>query len=105
MTRQAWIAAIALALGACAGGSRDPAVQACTEAIAQRLTDKSYELDAADMAAKIEKQDGNVRQITSTVVFDKGLPAEKQQSFTCRVKLNPDNPDAAPEVIGLNFVW
>jgi hypothetical protein len=86
------------------GGAVDPAVSACEKAIAEQLAGRVYTLDRADMARKLSR-DGDRGQIDSTVWFNKGLPNELAQTFTCQVLYDPANPQAEPAVTGLKFVW
>ena len=105
MQKLSVIVGLALALAACGGGQEDRAVATCEKAISEKLKDKSFELDHADMRAKLQKPEEGVVQINSVVVFDKGLAAESKQTFECRVKFDPQNPSAEPMVIGMQFTW
>jgi hypothetical protein len=105
MQKTSMIVGLALALGACGGGQEDRAVTACEKAIAEKLKDKSFELDHGDMRAKLQMPEEGVVQINSVVVFDKGLAAESKQTFECRVKFDPQNPAAEPKIIGMQFTW
>jgi hypothetical protein len=93
----------AIALTSCGSSPESRAVSACSKAIAEKLADKTFELDKADMQEKIQKPAEGDMSITSTVVFDKGLPSESKQTFECRVRF--DNPDAEPSVTFLQFNW
>lgn len=104
MRRTPLLLAVVLAFAGCGGGPPNKVVAACEKAVAAKLAGKSYELDAADMAAKIQRQ-GDTSQLVSTVVFDKGLPEETRQTFECRVRIDPANPEAEPAVTFLQFNW
>lgn len=97
-------AAVALLAG-CGGNRQELAVTACEKAVAERVTGRTFELDRADMLAKAQAQGENGMQVNSTVVFDKGLPAESRQTFECRVQFDPENAGAEPSVTGLQFTW
>jgi hypothetical protein len=103
MQRWFGVAAFAIAAGGCGGGV-DPAVVACEKAIAEQLTDRAYTLDRADMTRRLTR-DGDRGQIESTVWFNKGLPNELAQTFTCQVLYDPTDARAEPAVTGLKFVW
>ena len=99
------IAALALALGGCGGSNEKRAVTACEKAIAAKLAGKGFDLDQKDMLAKAKADGDNVMSLTSTVVFDKGLPTESKQTFDCRVQFDPKNPSKDPAVQALQFTW
>jgi len=108
MQRLAIVATLALALAACGGGgggNEDRAVAACEKAVADKLSDKVIELDRGDMRAKLQSTPDGLVQINSTVVFDKGLASESKQTFDCRVKFDPANASAEPDIVGLQFTW
>lgn len=94
-----------LALASCGSSPESRAVSTCERAIAEKLADKTFELDKADMAAKIQKPSEGDMSITSVVVFDKGLPSESKQTFECRLRFDPTQPDADPSVTFLQFNW
>lgn len=98
-------AAVALVLTACGASPDQRAVDACRNAIAEKMSGKSYEIDAKDMLVKLQKQDSNTVTITSMLFLDKGLPAETKQSFECRVQFDPNDPKAEPSIVGLTFTW
>jgi len=104
MRRTPLVLAVVLAFAGCGGGPPNKVVAACEKAVAAKLGGKTYELDAADMAAKIQRQ-GDISQLVSTVVFDKGMPDETRQTFECRVRVDPANPAADPMVTFLQFNW
>ena len=97
--------AAALLLAGCGAKPEQLAVNACQKAVTEKLSGKSFEIDAADMLAKIQKQSDTVMQINSTVFFDKGLPAETKQTFECRVQFDPNNMSNEPSVTFLQFTW
>ena len=105
MQRFVMVAGLALALAACGGGDEDRAIAACEKAIADKVGDKAYVLDAADMRAKVQTAPEGRMQINSTVVFDQGLTSESRQTFDCRVQFDANNPSAEPAVVGLTFTW
>lgn len=97
------IAGATLLLAGCGGGA-DPAVEACASAAAQQLQGRDFALDRDDMAAKLTRE-GERGEINSTVWFNRGLPNEIQQTFTCVVQYDPAQPGAAPAVTSLQFQW
>ena len=105
MHRLIIVAALALGLVACGGSQEQRAVAACEKAIGDKLKDKAFGLDHADMLAKLTKPEEGIMQIDSVVVLDKGLAAESKQTFECRVKFDPNNPSAEPAIVGLGFTW
>ena len=105
MQRFGMVAGLALALTACGGGDEDRAVAACEKAIAAKLGDMVFVLDAGDMRAKLQSSPAGLMQINSTVVFDQGQTSESRQTFDCRVQFDAKNPSAEPAVVGLTFTW
>jgi hypothetical protein len=103
MRRWLGAAAIAALLGGCGGGV-DPAVLACEKAIGEQLADRVFTLDRTDMGRKLAR-DGDRGQINSTVWFNKGLPNELAQTFSCQVLYDVANPKAEPAVTSLRFQW
>ena len=95
-------AAICLILSACGASRNDAAADACGKAIADKLAGKSFSLDHADMARGAKAESGDVLDVASTIVFDKGLSTEYSQTFDCRVRFEAGKP---PGVIGMQFNW
>lgn len=96
-------AALALLLVACGGGREGKAVQACEEAIKQRMTDRAYALDTDDMRAKAKAEGEDVLHIQSEITFDPGLPRELKQTFDCKARFVAGKE--LPDVISLTFTW
>ena len=100
-----WIGAgAAAALLAGCGGGTDPAVVACEKAIAEQLQGRVFTLDREDMARKLTRT-GDAGEINSTVWFNRGLPNELAQTYTCHVQYDAANPKAEPAVTSLRFQW
>ena len=97
--------AAAVLLSGCGAKPEQLAVSACQKAVTEKLAGKSFELDAADMVAKVQKQSDTVLQVNSTVFFDKGLPAETKQTFDCRVQFDANDMSKEPSVTSLQFNW
>lgn len=97
------MAGAALLLVGCGGGA-DPAVEACAVAAGQQLQGRDFALDRDDMAAKLTRN-GDTGEINSSVLFNKGLPNELVQTFSCIVQYDPAQPGAAPAVTSLQFQW
>ncbi len=93
----------AVLLSGCGGGS-DPAVVACEKAIAEQLQGRAFTLDRADMARKLIRT-GDTGEINSTIWFNKDLPNELAQTYTCHVLYDAANPKADPAVTSLRFQW
>jgi hypothetical protein len=96
------VAALCMALGACGDGRNDVAAEACSNAIAEKLAGKNISLDRKDMARGAHDEAADVINVASTIVFDKGLSTEYDQTFDCRVRMENGKP---PSVIGLQFNW
>jgi hypothetical protein len=89
-----------LLLTACGGGRETVAVETCSRGVAEKLEGKSYKLDTSDMLAKATTE-GDVVTISSTVVFDPGLPSESTQVFECKARFTGETAS----VLSLNFIW
>lgn len=96
---------LALLLAGCGAGPGDLAVSACRKAVAERLADKSWEIVDAEFKAGYTSGEPGLGEITAPVYFDRGLPAEKRQTVTCRVQFDTARPEAEPSVVGLVFQW
>ena len=96
------LAAACPLLAGCGNSRNNAAVDACSKAIADKVTGKSFTLERKDMGSHAKDESADVVSIASTIVFDKGLSTQYQQTFDCRVRL--DNGKAA-DVIGLQFNW
>jgi hypothetical protein len=104
--KKLWLlCALAPLLSACGPSVADLAAAACEREIIEKVTGKSYDLDLGEMRAMYKSTEPNIGTITSRVMFDRGLPSENAQAFTCRVQFDPKSPGAEPAVIGLTFVW
>ncbi len=95
-------AACLLLLAGCGSGRDEAAADACSKAIADKLGGKTFSLDRADLAAHAKGESADVIALASTIVFDKGLSTEYQQTFDCRVRFENGKP---PDVIGMQFNW
>lgn len=96
------LTALCLLLAACGTTRNDTAADACKAAISDKLAGKSISLDRADMVRKARNESADVVAVASTIVFDKGLSTEYDQTFDCRVRFEKGK---APSVIGLQFNW
>ena len=94
---------LALGLVGCGDSPESAAVAACKAAIVEKLADKTFTLDEAEMLAKASTNADGVVQINSTIVFDKGLPSEYTQGVDCKARNNPSTGGA--DVISLGFAW
>jgi hypothetical protein len=91
---------LSLLLGACGNSRNATAVDACSKAIGDKLEGKTFKLDRGDMLARAKDEAADVVHVASTIVFDKGLSTEYQQTFDCRVRLGQ-----SADVIYLQFNW
>jgi hypothetical protein len=89
-----------LLLAGCGDSRHATAVDACNKAISDKLNGKTFALDRGDMLARARDESADVVHVGSTVVFDKGLSTEYQQTFDCRVRLGK-----SADVISLQFNW
>ena len=91
-----------LLVTACAGSRNDTAAETCGKAIADKLAGKNISLDRKDMTQGARDESPEVVAIASTIVFDKGLSTEYNQTFDCRVRFENGKPAS---VIGMQFNW
>jgi len=92
----------ALLLAGCGSSRNNAAIDACSKAIADKVTGKSFTLERKDMGNHARDESADVVAIASTIVFDKGLSTEYQQTFDCRVRFDKDK---VSDVIYLQFNW
>jgi hypothetical protein len=95
-------AACLLLLAGCGNSRNNAAVDACSKAIADKISGKSFTLERKDMVSHAKDESTDVVSIASTIVFDKGLSTEYQQTFDCRVRFDKDK---VSDVIHLQFNW
>lgn len=79
---------IGFVLAGCSAGRNDKAAAACNVEIGKRMNGRSYTLDLKDLAAHAKEESGDTVLLTSTVVLDKDLPTQDQQSYECRVRFD-----------------
>ena len=96
------LAAACLLLAGCGNSRNNAAVDACSKAIADKVTGKSFTLERKDMGSHAKDESADVVSIASTIVFDKGLSTQYQQTFDCRVRFDKDK---VSDVIYLQFNW
>lgn len=89
-------------LAGCGNSRNDAAIDACSKAIADKISGKTFSLDRKDMGSHVKDESADVVSISSTIVFDKGLSTEYQQTFDCRVRYDKDK---VSDVIYLQFNW
>lgn len=98
------VASLTLLLAACGGsGGNQAAVNACLSEANSRLAGKSFEIDAGQLASSATPVDGGegMLQLSTPVVFDRGLASEFTQIFKCKVRQDA----AGASVISLEFIW
>lgn len=93
---------VALSIGGCGENRNDQAVEACSKAVAQKLSGKIFQIDRDDMLAHVKSETAETVLISSPVIFDKSLSSEYKQTFDCRVRFENAK---TPDVIGLQFNW
>lgn len=98
-----WWTPLLLLLVACGGSREDLAVTACEQAIAEKLSDKNFRIDAAAMRQSAKPDGEDVIHIKSGIVFDPGLPREYAQTFDCKARFTAGK--STPDVISLSFTW
>ena len=91
-----------LLLAGCGNSRNDAAIDACSKAIADKVTGKTFTLERKDMGSHARDESADVVSIASTIVFDKGLSTQYQQTFDCRVRFDKDK---VSDVIYLQFNW
>jgi hypothetical protein len=91
-----------LLIAACGENRPNSAAEACDKAIAGKLAGKTFSIDRADMARNAKSISADTFEINSTIVFDKGLSTEYQQTFDCRVRMESGK---APDVLYMQFNW
>lgn len=94
---------LALLLTGCTASKQDRAVAACREAIAERLEGKSWTVVDAELKRGYRAVDAEFSEIGAPVYFEKGLPSETRQTFSCRLRFDPAQSE--PAVVGLVFQW
>ena len=94
------LALVSVLLAGCSS-KEDRAVESCSAEIARQFTDKTYEIDEADMRANVKPEGDDMLRVTSSITFDPGLPREVKQTFDCKVRVRDD----AMEVISVQYIW
>lgn len=93
---------LGLLVCACGNKRNETAAAACNKEIANRLAGKSYEIDVGDLARHVKTESTGTLLLSSTVVFDKGLSSQYQQTYDCRVRIDPAGNAS---VLYLQFNW
>lgn len=94
--------AMAVMLSACGGGREHTAAKACETAVKNKLAGRTFEIDLKDLAARAKAESGDILQLNSQIVFDRGLTSEYKQTVDCKVRFEGDKE---PSVIMLQFNW
>jgi hypothetical protein len=94
--------AMAVLLSACGGGREQTAAQACEAAVKNKLAGRTFDLNIKDLASRAKPEGADTLYLTSSIVFDKGLTSEYQQTIDCKVRFEGDKE---PAVILLQFNW
>jgi hypothetical protein len=90
-----------LLLSACGGGAESRAVEACQQAIGERMAGRNHSLDLRDMRRNATVEADSIYFIRSRIVFDQGLPNEYTQTFECRARVT----NGQSSVTFLQFQW
>ena len=92
-----------LLLSACAGGGPKKLVaDACIREADQRLTGKTYEIDADKLLASAVQADApDTYQVSGPIIFDRGLASEFTQMLKCKARIDGN----AASVISIEFIW
>ena len=93
-----------LLLTACAGsGPGKLAADACLGEVNQRLAGKSFDLDSRSLAASAKQENaaGDIWDLSTQVIFDRGLATEFTQNLNCRVRVD----GGTASVVSLEFIW
>ena len=97
-------ALLMLLLSGCSGGGPEKlAADACMAEVDQRLAGKTYEVDTDGFLASAAPSADSpaTLQLTTQIVFDRGLASEFTQVLKCKVRL--DGKTAS--VLSLEFIW
>ena len=93
-----------LLLVACAGsGPGKLAADACISEVNQRLAGKTFDLDARNLAARAKQENAasDIWDLSTQVVFDRGLSTEFTQNLNCRIRVE----NGTASVLSLEFIW
>jgi hypothetical protein len=102
--RSILLASLTLSLCACgSSGGNQAAVDACLAEANTRLSGKSFEIDAEQLGSSAAPADGGegMMQLSTPIIFDRGLASEFTQVFKCKVRIDA----AGASVISLEFIW
>lgn len=83
------------------GSKESKAVDVCAAEIAQKITDKTFEIDKKEMLANVKPEGDDMLRIVSSITFDPGLPREVKQTVDCKLRVTGDSM----EVISVQFIW
>ena len=92
---------VCLTLTACGGSPNDAGAKACAAEAANRLSGKTFELNAKDFAANAQTEAADTYLLKAPVTFDKGLSTEYKQTCQCRVRVDKSGAN----VLFMQFDW
>lgn len=99
------LASLLLVLLAACGGSGPGklAADACVAEVNQRLAGKTFDLDSTRLAAsaKLESGADDIWDLSSQIVFDRGLSSEFTQNLNCRVRVEK----GSASLLSVEFIW
>lgn len=100
-----WRTMALMAAVACTGGcAKDPkaqALEACAEAVAQKLVGKEYRLDRTAMQASAADDGTGVIAMSGGLLVNPGMTNEEKQSVQCKARVENGKAD----VVSLSIIW
>jgi len=107
MKLAAVITSIALLTGCGGGGSasskNELAATACDVYAKAQLSDKTYKLDHAALAASLADAGDGSMSLHGPITVDPGLSSESKQTLECTVRFVAGK--AEPDVLKMQFIW
>lgn len=91
-----------LMLAGCAG-TEGKLVDACAQAVADRMANKSYRLDTEALRSSLTTDADGVSTMRGSMMIDPGLSGEQNQTVECSARF--ESGQSEPVVISLNFIW
>ena len=87
-----------------AGGSKNELAASACEAYAKgQLTEKTYQLDHALLAASMAEVGDGSSSLRSPITINPGLASESKQTLECTVRFVAGKEQ--PDVLKMQFIW
>lgn len=90
---------------ACTGGcAKDPkaqALEACADAVAQKLVGKEFRLDRAAMQASAADDGTGAIAMSGGLLINPGMTNEEKQTVQCKARVENGKAD----VVSLSIIW